>query len=236
MYYYLLGTGILGAVWGMLYLLKPKLRSMMIFGGLSYLLIFSVGFACFKIIGLFTDMANQIIPSYWFPKTLFDLGAKTGGYSIEDAFFMFFLGGAASIIYEALFKIKIKRHTHHHYYGAISIATLITALTIYVFRPNPIYSIIVFNMAGTLVLWLQRPDLITHSIWGGILLLLLYFLIFVLFNHIARDFVSLNYNLQNISGRLVAGVPLEELLYSISFGMLWAPFYEYFYHSHLARR
>ena len=41
-------------------------------------------------------------------------------------------------------------------------------------------------------------------------------------------YVEAVWNLPELSGMLVAGVPLEELLFAFSFGFMWSSVYEHF--------
>ena len=41
-------------------------------------------------------------------------------------------------------------------------------------------------------------------------------------------YVQQVWNLQVVSGILVVGIPLEELLYAFSFGFMWSSIYEHF--------
>ena len=50
---------------------------------------------------------------------------------------------------------------------------------------------------------------------------------FILFKQIFPNFLADIYNLQLTSNIILWGIPLEEYLYSLTFGMIWAPLYEY---------
>ena len=66
-----------------------------------------------------------------------------------------------------------------------------------------------------------RPQII----WGtGVL----YFLLFVYFLALYPDFIERYYNLSNISGIRLLGVPIEELMFAASGGAVWSVAYEYF--------
>lgn len=104
-YEYLVAVCILALIWTPIFVLRRDLRKPMIWSGLFYLLILTVGFFAHSLIT--NDPLRSITPGYWAPKTLFDLGAKTGGYAIEDMLFMFFVGGIASALYEFFFSKRI---------------------------------------------------------------------------------------------------------------------------------
>ena len=74
---------------------------------------------------------------------------------------------------------------------------------------------------------LCRPDLTRKTFIGGVLFLVLYFVFFLSFNLIYTNAVQKFWNLSAISGILVLGVPLEELLFGFTFGLMWSGIYEH---------
>jgi hypothetical protein len=56
---------------------------------------------------------------------------------------------------------------------------------------------------------------------------LFYFVYFLPLVVFIPGFVERVWRLSAISGILIAGVPLEELLFAFTFGMLWASYYEH---------
>src|SRR3989338_6687054 len=224
MYEYLIGIAILAIIWAIFYFVRKDLRKPMIWSGLVYVFI-SAGFffIFFKIISQFIYLGEGFIPGYWNPDTLFDLG-RTLGLSIEDLFFAFFVGGIATVIYEAIFRKKISiRRSYHPHLRAIVVGLGAAGILMLFMRPNPIYPLILFGFVGALVLCIERKDLIMHSIFGGIGFLLVYMAGFILFLILFPDYFERVYNLKALSGISFIGFPIEELLYAFSFGLLWAP-------------
>ena len=71
------------------------------------------------------SLGPTVIPGYWNPDTLFDLGRATGGLSIEDVFFMFFVGGIATSIYDYFYgKRIVLRRSYHPHIRAVSIGVI----------------------------------------------------------------------------------------------------------------
>ena len=173
--------------------------------------------------------SRTITPGYWEPKTLFNIGAITKGLAVEDILFMFFIGGIATVLYEYCFhrRIAVQRGDRRHHYRALVFALVVALFFLLFFPVNVMYTLIVFSFAGAIIIWIEREDLILHSLLGGVLLFVLYPLLFYTFNIFFPDFVIHAYHLSNVSGILIAGIPLEELLYAFGFGMFWAPIYEY---------
>ena len=201
----------------------------MAWSSLFYLL-FNVGvfFVWWLINSFFIPLGLKFVPDYWNPDTLFDLGRITGGFAIEDGIFMFFVGGIAAVVYEYSFRKRIVlRRSYKPHIRALVIGLLFAVLFMILFQLNPIWFLIVFGVAGAIALCVERPDLIRHSFFGGVTFTLLYGVAFVFFLLLFPEFIERVYNLNALSGISFLGIPLEEFLYAFSFGLLWAPLYEY---------
>ncbi len=229
MYEYLIGIVILAVIWATLFKVRSDLRKPMIWSGLAYMIVIIGGFSLMKIAsnaGL--SFGPAVIPGYWNPDTLFNLGRITGGLSIEDILFMFFVGGIATVLYDYFYGKRIAlRRSYHPHIRAVSIGVGAAAILMAIAKPNPIYPLILFGFVGAIALWIDRRDLFTHSLIGGVLFMLLYALGFQLFLLLFPDYISQVYSLGTLSGIIIFGLPLEEYLYAFSFGLLWAPMYEY---------
>lgn len=228
MYEYVVGVVILFIIWLCMYWYRKDLRWPMVWSGLFYTIILLFLFLATWIghnLGYIKDM---VIPGYWDPDTILNLGRITQGLSLEDIMFMFFVGGISTFLYEGLFSVKIQiKKSYKPHLKAIIGGIIIAALVWAVFLKNPIYSLIAFGLSGAFILWFERKDLIKHSIIGGISFMIIYGLAFSIFNLIFPNFIHQVYSLNQISGVIILKIPLEEWLYALSFGMMWAPMYEY---------
>jgi hypothetical protein len=231
MYPYLVGILILFVVWGILFLTRKDLRKPMVWTGILYTLLLTLGFFAWWIISQFMYAGLPLIPYYWNPETLFNLGRITGGLAIEDILFMFFVGGIATSLYEFAFgkRIKIKRSYKPHLRvliisGAIA---FIFVLTETFHNISLIYLLIIPSLVGAFVLWFERKDLFKHSLIGAVIFLVIYSFAFQFFNILFPNFIHDFYTLHNLSGIILYGLPLEEYFYAFSFGLMWAPLYEY---------
>ncbi len=227
MYEYLAGIVIMFIVWTFFFIMRKDLRKVMVWSGIFYVIILTIGFFAHSLIS--NDPLRAITPGYWAPQTLFNLGQITGGYAIEDVLFMFFAGGIATALYEFFFHKKIvirpvKKLKRKH---ALLFGILVTLILHQVFYFNDMYLLIYFNFFGALAILWQRRDLIIHSLVGGLFFLCVYILGFLLLIQIYPNLVQDIYRLHLTSGIILLGIPLEEYLYAITFGMLWAPIYEY---------
>lgn len=62
---------------------------------------------------------------------------------------------------------------------------------------------------------------------SAFIFLVLYFLYFLTLIAMYPHYVERVWNFKNISGILFFGVPIEELLFALSFGFLWSSIYEH---------
>lgn len=174
------------------------------------------------------------VPEYWNPPSLFDLAHRTG-FDLESFIFAFAVGGIAVVIYERIFhasheQIKShEQHLPHHRHHLLSLLSMpIIFLTLIAISPlNPIYSAIIAMAIGGLFSWYCRPDLKKKMITSALLFLGLYILFFFSLIILFPDYVEQVWNLGAISGILITGIPLEELLFALSFGFMWSSVYEH---------
>ena len=174
------------------------------------------------------------IPEYWNPPSLFNLAQKTG-FDIESLIFSFSLGGLAAVFYEWVFKgehkkISLKKKGffafQYHLFSLFS-APLIFFLFLIFTNLNPIYLVIISLLGGGFLTLLCRPDLKRKMFLSGFFFFLLYFFSFLILVWFYPDYIPLVWNLKALSGILILGIPLEELLFAFSLGFLWASFYEH---------
>jgi len=116
---------------------------------------------------------------------------------------------------------------HRHHYKALS-TPIVVFILLYFLPWNPIYPAIFAMLAGAIANSLCRPDL-TRKTWVGGLLFLGYYTIFLFgLDLTAPGYIERVWNLDALSGINIAFMPIEELLFAITFGMYWAGVYEHF--------
>ncbi len=174
------------------------------------------------------------VPEYWNPSTIFDLAKRTG-FCIEDFLFSFFIGGIVSVFYEIIFQAKhselpaterLSQKHRFHFWAVVSPPLIFIAMLI-ASDINAIYSGAIAAIIGFFITWYCRPDLLRKMLLSGFLFLTLYFLFFLLLNAAFPDFVAKTWNLPALSGILIFGIPLEELLFAFTFGLYWSSIYEH---------
>lgn len=174
------------------------------------------------------------VPKYWNPPTLFDLAQKTG-FDIESLILAFAIGGIAVSAYEIFARVdhqKISAHEMHLKRHRLHLLALLAApvsfIIFYASTPlNPIYSTILALVIGAVATFYCRPDLVKKMTVSGFIFLIIYFIFFVIFNLFSPGYIEKVWNLKDISGVLILGVPLEELAFAFALGLMWSSVYEH---------
>jgi hypothetical protein len=219
MYVYLTGSFIFLIIWLVLYTLRRDLRKDMLFGSLL-----SMPLAITEFI---------FVPGYWNPQVVLKIPFLTSFIDLESFIFSFAVGGIAAILYEFVLKKRLVRArenreiTKRHFY-ALSLCLIVSFILFFaILRVPLIYSGIISLFAGSLVVAFNRKDLFKEMIIGGCLFLVVYFIIFIcILNFIYPNWIITEWNLNNLLGVFIFGIPIEELLYALSFGSLWVVVYE----------
>ena len=211
---------LLFVVWLIIFILRKRTRKEMFFVSL-----FTMPF------GLTEPL---FVPEYWNPPSLLNLAATTG-FDIESLLFSFAVGGIGSVIYDTFFKstnIKMSKHEMHskrHRYHLLALFSPVIAFIIISLSTelNPIYSASIAMFVGGIATILCRPDLKKKILYSGIIFLAIYFTFFLLFNTVYPDAVRQFWNIAGISGIFAFGVPIEELLFAFTYGLMWSSIYEH---------
>ena len=175
---YLVAVGVLGLLWFAFFAYRSDLRAKMLWCSGYWAILLSLGFLILTILFPHLPPQSRIVPGYWDPGTIFNLARITGGWSIEDALYMFFTGGIAAVLYDFVRGQKVPT-VSGSLWRRRRAATLIPAAAVLamvlLFRVNLMWELIAFCAIGTAVVWLSRPDLITRSLIGGVCYAVLYF-------------------------------------------------------------
>jgi len=174
------------------------------------------------------------VPEYWSPPSLFDLALRTG-FDIESIIFAFGIGGLAAVIYERIFNLKNikvsdeeKNNPRHRYHLFALLAAPVIFVPLLIFSDlNPIYSAFIALILGGLFTWYCRPDLKIKMFISALIFTVIYFIYFLTLFAIAPGYVEMVWNMGAISGVLIFGVPLEELMFAFGFGFMWSSIYEH---------
>ncbi len=217
---YFAGSLVMLLFWGLAYLFGRERRHEMLVASLvSMMLAF---------------LEPIFVPAYWNPPTLFNLAATTG-FDIESFIFCFATGGLAATIFEIAFPgshvlmpARYRKSGILHYV-AVGIGPIIFALLMLATSLNPMHAGIIAMLSAAAVATARRPDIAKKIVVGGVLFMAFYFVFFMGFEAVFPDYVQKVWNLASLTGVLVAGMPLEELLCALAQGMMWGSFYEHLF-------
>jgi hypothetical protein len=171
------------------------------------------------------------VPQYWLPPSLFDLDLKIH-VGIEDFLWAATVGGIAAVIGGMVLKDRlagIRKSRHKRRYAPfILLVVVFGALEFWHPGKTMINTIIAFAAGAIALAWLRR-DLIPLMAVGLVSFALLYFVLFECVLALYPEFVTRYWNLPNLLGIFVAGVPIEELLFAATGGAIFSAAYEYVY-------
>jgi hypothetical protein len=214
-YSYLVGVLIFGAAWVGCYLFGKSHRSEIRWGTLI-----SAPMALTSIL---------FVPQYWTPPSLFDLDTKIR-VGIEDVLWAAAVGGIASVVAEILLKERLSAlrqvARERHYAPFVVVVVVFIALELW-HRDKTIYNTIIAFAIGAVVIAVVRSDLIRTMLMGALSFTVLYFALFLIFLFLYPGFVQRYYNVPNLLGIYILGVPIEELLFAGTGGAIWSVAYEY---------
>jgi hypothetical protein len=205
--------------WGVLFLANPRQRRAMWRASL--------------VTALFGLTEPIFVPVYWNPPSLFELARRTG-FDIESFIFAFAVGGIGVVLYRALARRELvhvgtaeRSGLRHRFHRAVLVAPFALLIPAYLLPWNPIYPSLFCLALGALGSILCRPDLTRNTMVGGITFLGLYAVFMLGLRWLAPGYIAAVWNLPALSGVLVYGIPLEELLFGVTFGMYWSGVYEH---------
>jgi hypothetical protein len=169
------------------------------------------------------------VPQYWTPPSLFNLDQKIR-VGIEDFLWAAAVGGIASVAGELLLKETLtalrSQPRKRHYAPFVFIVVFFISLELWHPHKTMINTIVSFA-AGAVVIAYLRSDLITLMLTSAASFTLLYFFLFLCVLFLYPDFVHRFYNIPNLLGIYLLGVPIEELLFAATGGAIWSVAYEY---------
>ncbi len=163
-------------------------------------------------------------PGYWTPVTMFNIPV-----GIEGVIFTFFIAGIASIIFEIVSsrklnrkkpKIEVKKTLYFIVPGIIALISWM------ILGFNFIYLVILFLILGSLLINYFRRDLILNSIVSAFVFTCIYVVFFSIWIYLAPHAIYW-WNAINLSGIRLGVVPIEEVLFALSFGSFTGPLFEF---------
>ena len=96
------------------------------------------------------------------------------------------------------------------------------------FRANGLPEMTGAMALGAVSTMLCRRDLISKTWVGGVLFLVYYLVFLAGLEWLSPGYIGKVWNLESLSGILIYGMPIEELLFAVMFGAYWSGVYEHF--------
>lgn len=223
MYGYLIGDLIFLAIWSVLFFLRKDLRREM--------LIMSV------LIGIISIVTEHYwyMKDWWRPETVPGLWI-----GIEHFLMGFGSGGIMASIYEEVFKKSIYKRSPKGYAPSGSTILLLLAwMAGALFWEAHLTSFWASTFAMIVIaaaMFFYRKDLLLAGLLTGFCMVVvslpMYWGILLVYPHWVRDTYLFSY----LSGILILGIPIEELVFWFLAGLFWGPFYEYWKGRKLRRK
>jgi|SRR5688572_13209106 len=192
--------------WMVFYILRPDLRRRM--------LIFSL-----------IIMPLGPLSEFWFLRDYWRRPTITGyPISIEDAIFSFAIGGIAYSIYKIFFSMSVvKNHNEPRRDWLVIAFFFIILIPLLLFTDllgiNSIFSSTFSLLLIAVLTWTLRSDLLKPSIVSGILVVLLFFLVYKAMQVIFPSAIEYWCMGCNPLGVRISGINIEELLWDFSWGL-----------------
>ena len=173
------------------------------------------------------------VPAYWNPPSLFDLAQRTG-FDLESLVFCFAIGGVGSVLYNvitrrlpvAMGSIEHERRRHRWHRAALFLP-FVVFVGLYWLPWNPIYPAIIAMASGGAATALCRPDLARKSLVGGCIFLGFYAVFMATLLIFVPGYIEQVWNIPQLTGIAFFGIPMEELLFGLVFGVYWTSVYEH---------
>jgi len=145
------------------------------------------------------------------------------------------IGGIGAVLYNSIARKRLteielqERRGRRHGWHRWALAVPFASFPVLYFLPwNPVYAGIAAMVLGAIAAVLCRPDLKFNTLVGGILFLVLYTAFLLGLKWSAPGYIEQVWNLKALSGIVIFGLPLEELLFGFAFGLVWTGIYEHF--------
>lgn len=210
---YFNGALIILPLWLSLFIFRKDLRKQMIFLGCL------IGFlAPFVEFGWF-------LKDYWNPL----LYVSHFNFIWQEIVFGFLLGGIASVIYEALSGKKEIKGEFKFLNFILPIGILVICFVFFtnILHFNSMYSNYIGFAGTTLFIFIKRKDLIKDAFVSGVVTGIIAFIGYPILLKIYPNLIADWWFLNNISGILIIGIPLEEIIWFYLFGLFTGALYEF---------
>jgi len=183
----------------------------------------------FAIGGILTDILYT--RDWWNPQTI-----TNTVFSFEAALTGFGIAGVGSVAYEELFKkrVKIRKKTKEHermqtihVILLIALATTVFYGSYFIFGLNSLYATILTFIIPSIIIWVQRPDLIVDSFASGIILVGVAFCVYAVLHILTPGWIEAFWIFSNTPKIMILSLPLDDVIWYFVAGLFFGPIYEF---------
>lgn len=208
-YGYLLGAVLFCAVWVALFLWRRSVRREMLM--LSFFSLF-LGFT-----------QSMFVGDYWRPESIFG----NGTLDVESFILAFCYGGVAAPLYELVHwrSPNYSPKAGNVFFGiaAAIFGVAATLAGIHIFGWNSIYASSAALIVVGITMVAARSRLWKHALYTGVLFAILMFTVLEILELLIPGIIASWWRLENLSGVMIADVPLEEFVSAFSWGFFAGP-------------
>jgi hypothetical protein len=213
-YGYLIGDVSLLVVWLFFYCYRKDTRREML---IMSVVVGVVGFA---------SLYYWWTQDWWHPLTI--TGTRVG---VEDFLVGFASGGIMAVSYEVISGKRLyKRSKQQHRSGGLTVLFALAFFMSWLFwglHLTSFYSCVVSMSISALLLYYLRKDLFINSVMSGLLMLIFCLPFYYSIILLVPEWIQATYDWEHLSKILIAGIPIEELVFWFYAGLVFGPFYEY---------
>lgn len=185
------------------------------------------------VMGLLVGILSVATAHYWWTVDWWRPATITGtAVGVEDFLSGFATGGIMTFAYEVIFRKKLYRARSSRKNGPshITLLLLLALLTSWLFWGvgfTTFWSSFIAMAIVAGIIFFFRKDLIWAGLANGALMALISIPVYLITIGLSPGWIEKTYLLEKLSGILVIGIPIEELVFWFMAGLLFGPFYEY---------
>lgn len=171
-------------------------------------------------------------PTYWEPRTLFDLVPRIG-FGIEDVLFVVGLGLLTGGSYPVVSNTTVApcrpasaravTRRASLLFGPAALAVVVLAIG----GVPMIYGAPAIMVVAAVAVWVVRRDLVVPSIVGAGATTIVYAVLSLLFAWLIPDVFALAWHTDRFLDRYLLGIPIEELIYGGTAGLIGSIVYPF---------
>lgn len=171
------------------------------------------------------------IIDWW--KPLYLTGTPVG---LEDFIFGFTIGGISAVVYEEVFKKKIKerkfsdtkkRLKSFEFWIAAVLSVILFYLAYFLLHWNTFWATSVLLLTAIIYMLIKRPDLTIDSLVSGIMMVVVSAIVYSLVQLITPGWIDSFWHFKIFPRIIIFSLPIEDIIFYLLFGMVLGPLYEF---------